>query len=159
MGNEQSVPLGRRPPNRLSKPKTNNSTSNLLSLGLSNPKLSNPATRKNSVASNSSPTTKTPYNFVPIEGFAGEAGDRWRDAQPTQQRKRISLFRSKSSQDKPKLSLKTGLELNSPEPSPLSSIDRPPLPTRWRSNSERGSPVTFETGGEETSYYEPPVDM
>jgi hypothetical protein len=32
MGNEQSVPVGERAQNRLSKPKTNASTSNLLSM-------------------------------------------------------------------------------------------------------------------------------
>ena len=153
MGNEQSAPLGRRPQNKLSKPKTNGAISNLLSL---NSNHSNPTTRQNSVSTAS--ISHTPYNFTPIEGFAGEAADRWRDDQPVQ-RKRMSLFRSKSSQDKPKLHLTTGLEPNSPDPSPLSSLDQPPLPRRSRGSSlkERGSPVMFKLGGEEPN--ESPVDM
>lgn len=155
MGNEQSAPLPRRrPPNKLSKPRTNNtSTSNLLNL---NPKPPIPTTRQNSVSTNSSPT-KTRYSFTPIEGFAGEAGDRWRDDQPVQaQRKRMSLFRSKSSQEKPKLHLNTGLELGSPEPSPLSPLDVPQ--PRWSSLRERGAPIIFEMGAGE-NYNDSPVDM
>lgn len=150
MGNEQSAPVSRRLPNKLSKPKTNNtSTSTLLNV---NSKPSNPATRQNSVSTNSSPT-KVRYSFTPIEGFAGEAADRWKD-EPVQ-RKRMSLFRSKSSQAKPKLHLRTGFDPNSPEPSPISPLDQP-LP-RWSSLRDRGNPVSSEMSRED--HYESPVEM
>lgn len=156
MGNEQSAPLGRRSQNKLSKPKTNASTSNLLNLAL-NSKSSNPTTRQNS-ASDVSLSTNTRFNFTPIEGFAGEAGDKWKDDQPSH-RKRMSLFRSKSSQDKPKLRLNTGPDPDSPDPSPLSPLDQPlPRWSRGRSLSERSSPVLAKVGGEEP-YSQSPIDM
>ncbi|KAE9365469.1 hypothetical protein N431DRAFT_473524 [Stipitochalara longipes BDJ] len=158
MGNEQSVPVGERSQNRLSKPKTNASTSNLLS-STSNLRslISNSTTRQKPVATDAASTSKASYNFTPIEGFAGEAGDRWKEEQPTP-RKRMSLFRSKSSQDKPKLHLTTGTggEPNSREPSPLSALDLPPLPI-WGSSNGKNSPVVFTTGGEEP-YYDSPVE-
>lgn len=158
MGNEQSVPVGERAQkNRLSKPKTNASTSNLLSSS-SNllSMISKPGTAKSqkSVATEAS-TNKAPYSFTPIEGFAGEAGDRWKEEQPAP-RKRMSIFRSKSAQDKPKLRLATGLEGDSPDASPESALDPPPLPI-WGSFRAKSSPVVFTTGGEEP-FYDSPVE-
>jgi hypothetical protein len=150
MGNEQSAPVSRRPPNKLSKPKTNNaSNSNLLNL---NTKPPNATARQNSVSAGSSPT-KVRYSFTPIEGFAGEAADRWKD-EPVQ-RKRLSIFRSKSSQEKPKLHLTTAFDANSPEPSSVSPLDQPT--PRWGSLRERGTPILSDMAGED--HYESPVEM
>ena len=155
MGNEQSAPVSRRPPNKLSKPKTNNaSSSNLLSLNTkppNPPNPPNPTARRNSVSASSSPT-KVRYSFTPIEGFAGEAAERWKD-EPVQ-RKRLSLFRSKTSQEKPKLHLTTGFDANSPEPSPDSPLDQPA--PQWGSLRERGTPILSDAAGED--HYESPVE-
>ena len=151
MGNEQSAPVSRRPPNKLSKPKTNNaSSSNLLILNAKPPNPS-PTARRNSESASSSPT-KVKYSFTPIEGFAGEAAERWKD-EPVQ-RKRLSLFRSKTSQEKPKLHLTTGFDADSPVPSPVSPLDQPT--SRWGSLRERGTAILSDTAGED--HYESPVD-
>jgi hypothetical protein len=147
MGNEQSAPTPRRPPNKLSKPRTNkNSTSNLLSI-----KTSNPTTRQNSVSTNASPT-RTRYSTIPVEVLAGEAAQKQKE--DTTQRKRMSLFRSKSSQEKPKLQLEVGVEPSSVEPSPLEQ----PNPRWSRQPRERGTPAIFELAGDEP-YSESPTEM
>jgi hypothetical protein len=151
MGNEQSGPVSRRPPNKLSKPKTNNaSSSNPLNLNTKPPN-SNPTPRRNSESASSSPTNVR-YSFTPIEGFAGEAAERWKD-EPVQ-RKRLSLFKSKSAQEKPKLHLTTGFDADSPVPSPVSPLDQPT--PRWGSLRERGTPILSDTAGED--HYESPVE-
>lgn len=147
MGNEQSAPTPRRPQNKLSKPRTNNNlTSNLLNI-----KTSNPTTRQNSVSTNASPT-KTRYSVIPIEEFVREAGEKRKEE--TTQRKRMSIFRSKSAQEKPKLRLEVGVESSSVEPSPLEQ----PNPRWSRRPRERGTPVIFELTGDEP-YSESPIEM
>ena len=77
MGNEQSVPVGERSPNRLSKPKKN-----LLSM-ISKPSTS--TNRHNPVATNATSISKIPSNFTPIDGFAGGTECQWKEEQPTQE--------------------------------------------------------------------------
>ncbi len=138
MGNEQSAPLPRRPPNKLSKPRTNNnSTSNLLSA-----KTSNPTTRQSSVSANVS-STRSRYSTILVEVVPGEAGENRNEE--TTQRKRMSLFRSKNSQDRLKLQLDVSVETHSAEPSLLDQPD-----PRWSGPSrERSSQRLFELAGEE----------
>jgi hypothetical protein len=147
MGNEQSAPTSRRAQNKLSKPRTNNnSTSNLL-----NVKTSNPTTRQNSVSTNASPTNIR-YSVIPIDEFIRGAGEKRKEE--TTQRKRMSIFRSKSAQEKPKLRLDVGVKSSSVESSPLEQRN----PRRSRQRRERGTPVIFELAGDEPDS-ESPVEM
>jgi hypothetical protein len=147
MGNEQSAPMPRRPPNKLSKPRTNNnSTSNLLST-----KTSNPTTRQNSFSTNNASPERTRYSVILVEEVAGEAGEKRKEE--TTQRKRMSLFRSKTSQDKPKLRLEVSVETHSAEPSPLDQ----PNPWWSRPPKERSTKRDFELAGDEP-YYESPTE-
>lgn len=142
MGNEQSVPAPRRPPNKLSKPRTNNNSSaNLLSTK------SAPASRRNSVTTNNSPT-KTRYSIVPVE-LPPEPVERKKEET---QKKRRSLFRSKSAQPKSQRhEPESDVGKESAEPSPIEQSHR------WsRQSRPRGDSVTFESGDEG---FEMPLEM
>jgi hypothetical protein len=144
MGNEQSAPLPRRPPNKLSKPRTNNNSA----LNLPNTKTSNPTTRQNSVSTNASPR----YSAIPIEALPREAGEKGKEE--TVPRKRLSLFRIKSSQDKPQLPVEIAAETHSAEPSLL---DQPNL--RWsKPPRERGTQRNFELAGDDELDYQYPTE-
>jgi len=122
MGNEQSVPNSRRAPHKLSKPRTNTH----LSPGLSY--VSSPTSRRGSVSTTTDSPTKTQYSTVLNDGQAEEEKPKW---------KRMSLFRSKSSQkSKSNVDLHYGMDrsLVPPGPVDLPSTHRY-LPTRQRGNS------------------------
>jgi hypothetical protein len=149
MGNEQSAPAPRRPPNKLSKPRTNNnSTANLLDT--KKPPI---ASRRNAVSTNASPT-KERWSRSPGDVLAGEAVQ----VEETKQRKRMSLFRSKSTQPQSKstigLGLDTGIASQFVEPSP---VEQPVQ--RWsRLPRESGNSEGFDMHAEE-AYREQPVQM
>jgi hypothetical protein len=127
MGQEQSAPAPRRgrAPNKLSKPRTN-SSGNLIS------KIPGTPSRQNSQSNNASPI-KSRQSLLLTDVVVGKAGEKKEE----KQRKRMSLFRSKSSQAKSKSSLEldTTVERESVDPSP---IERP-VRRHSRANS-----VTFE---------------
>ena len=129
MGQEQSVPAPRRPPNRLSKPRTNSSTANLLSR--SNLQLDAKDTQVNNGFASSR------YSVLPVDQAAG---DRIKDEKQYKQNKRRSLFRSKSSQEKEQLNLETEVESTFEDPSPL---DRP-LPRYQQQAWSRNNSITEE---------------
>jgi hypothetical protein len=130
MGQEQSVPAPRRAQNKLSKPRTN-SSGNLIS------KIPGTPSRQNSQSNNGSPTKSRQSLLFPAD--VSEAGEKKEE----KQRKRMSLFRSKSSQAKEKkfeLEVDTGVERVFVDPSP---VERP-VRRHSRANS-----VTFEEQAEE----------
>jgi len=131
MGQEQSVPAPRRAPNKLSKPRTN-TTGNLIS------KIPGTPSRQNSQSNNASPTKSKQSLLFPAD--VGEAVEK-KEEKP---RKRMSLFRSKSSQAKERqleLQLDTGVAREFVDPSP---VERP-VRRHSRANS-----VTFEEQKEES---------
>lgn len=133
MGQEQSAPAPRRgkASNKLSKPRTN-SSGNLIS------KVPGTPSRQNSQSRNASPT-KSRHSLLPADDVVGEA----REKKEQKTRKRMSLFRSRSSQAKSKstLDFNTGVEREFVEPNP---VERP-VRRHSRANS-----VTFEDTSEET---------
>lgn len=145
MGNEQSAPAPRRPPNKLSKPRTNNSTANLLET-----KKLPPPSRRNSISTNASPT-KERWSRPPGDVLAGEAVP----VEESKPKKRLSLFRSKSAQPQSKstisLPLDTGIESQFVTPSP---VEQPVH--RWlRLPRESGGSVGFDMHVEEACTEQP----
>jgi len=111
MGNEQSAPAPRGARNRLSKPRTNSSTNT------SNSRNSAPPTRRNS-QSNNVGISNNRYSTVSLDVVGAEAGERRWD-QP-RHRKRMSMFRSKSTQPQVQ-ELRIGSGVN------IDSIDKIPV--------------------------------
>jgi hypothetical protein len=149
MGNEQSAPAPRRAPNKLSKPRTNNnSTANLLDT--KKPPITS---RRNSISTNASPT-KERWSRLPGDVLAGEAVQ----VEETKPRKRMSLFRSKSTQPQSKntigLGLDTGIASQFVEPSPVEQ----PVHKWSRLPRESGNSEGFDMPAEE-AYSEQPVQM
>lgn len=141
MGQEHSVPAPRRVPNRLSKPKTN-TTGNMIS------KLPGPPSRQGSQSNNSSPVN-TRHSFWYNEAVVGEA----QKPKPEKQRKRMSLFRSKSSQAKQQnLTVDIGIEREFVDPSPVEK----PVPARRHSKSRPSSVATIEEHSHEFYSSRPP---
>jgi hypothetical protein len=145
MGNTQSAPAPRRPPNKLSKPRTNNSsTANL-------PSTKTPlVTGRHDSQSNHGFASVSRYSIVSVDGVVGNASEKLREES---QRKRMSLFRSNSSQPKilQELEIDTGVERGFVDPSP---VDRPVH--SW-SRSERSYSETFEFPTDQP-YYNPPAE-
>ncbi|TVY81337.1 hypothetical protein LSUE1_G004240, partial [Lachnellula suecica] len=126
MGQEQSAPSPRRQ-NKLSKPRTN-SSGNLIS------KIPGTPSRQNSQSNNNASPTKSRNNLLlSNDAGIGEAGEKKEE----KQRKRMSLFRSKSSQAKSVIppEFDTTVQTNFVDPSPVE------LPVRRHS---RTNSVTFE---------------
>jgi hypothetical protein len=149
MGNEQSAPAPRRATNKLSKPRTNNSTANLLDT--KKPLITS---RRNSISTNASPT-KECWSRSPGDILAGEAVQ----VEETKQRKRRSLFRSKSTQPQSKSTIGLGLDTGSTsqfvEPSP---VEQPVH--RWsRLPRESGNSEGFDMPAEEAYREQPAVQM
>ena len=106
MGNGQSAEAPRRPPNKLSKPRTN-STTNLLNL-----KTTGPPSRRNSKLNNGAHG----YSTVSVDLVGGEESER----RESTQRKRMSMFRSKSAQPKSEpLQIDSGVYIDFLERSPV----------------------------------------
>ncbi|TVY56189.1 hypothetical protein LCER1_G002504 [Lachnellula cervina] len=129
MGQEQSAPAPRRATNKLSKPRTN-SSGNLISK-IPGP----PPSRQNSQSNNGSPAKSRNSLLLP-DTIVGEVEEK----KEGKSRKRMSLFRSKSSRAQAKLKtleVDTGVEREFVDPSP---VDRP-VPVRRNS---RANSVTFE---------------
>lgn len=89
MGNEQSAPAPRGPRNKLSKPRTNSSANT------SNSKGSGVTSRRNSQSEHVEVPSNR-YSTISVDAVVGEAGEKQRDPQ----RKRTSMFRSRSTQPK-----------------------------------------------------------
>ena len=108
MGNEQSVPAPRKGQNKLSKPRTN-STGNIL-----NTAVPNIPSRQNS-QSNDSPR-RSRYSMFSAES-QGEHGDEGKQTN----RKRRSIFRSRSSQTKSRmmLDIDPGVSIDFIDPAPV----------------------------------------
>ena len=120
----------RRPPNRLSKPRTN-SSANILNL-----KTTGSLSRRNSELSNAAKR----YSTVSVDVVDAEEAE---TREPTQ-RKRMSLFRSKSMQPKSEpLQIDTGVDVEFLERSPIDN---------W---STRGS-NTYESPDQ--PYFAPPAE-
>ncbi|KAJ5034944.1 uncharacterized protein L3040_008212 [Drepanopeziza brunnea f. sp. 'multigermtubi'] len=141
MGNEQSVPAPRRPANKLSKPRTNsNCSASLLNANLRGTK-SAPATRRNSAATTSSAPAKTRYSFLPLPTELPPETVKIQEEQI--QKKRRSLFRSRSLQPKSK---KCGEASDEKEPVKPSAAEQS-RSHRWlRVSGRRGHPQAFESG-------------
>jgi len=94
MGNEQSAPAPRAPRNKLSKPRTNSSanTSGSKSSGISKTQ-----GRRNSQSDHVG-ISNNRYSTVSVDAVFGGAGEKRRDE--STRRKRMSIFRLKSSQAK-----------------------------------------------------------
>lgn len=120
MGNEQSVPEPRRPANKLSKPRTNSSVP---------PTSRTPAgiNRRNSTLGNVG-ISSVQHSSVSVDAVVGEAG-RGRTKEVPAQRKRMSLFRSRSSQAKSQMDITNGVEIDYLNESPVRS------PVQWSRNS------------------------
>jgi len=102
MGNTQSAPTPRRPPNKLSKPKTNSSTPNLLSS-----KFSTALSRRNSQTSNVAALGS--HYSKSVDAVVGETTEKLTDESTS--RKRMSLFRSMIPQGKAlPLDINSGVE-------------------------------------------------
>ena len=141
MGNEQSVPAPRRPPNKLSKPRTNNhSSANLLNTK------SAPASRRNSITVHG-PPTKSRYSVPPVE-LPPDTVDKKEDAQ----KKRRSIFRSKSAQPRSRrLGAESNVEKGSAEPGHIEEL------RRWSIQSRpRGQSLVF---GSAEEALESPIEM
>jgi len=92
---------------------------------------------------------------VPPEAIMGEAVEERKEESTQPQRKRMSLFRSRSSQGKPspKLELEKGVETEFAEPSPVEQSIH-----RWsRMQRPNGAPATFERVAEGQSYEPAPA--
>jgi hypothetical protein len=136
MGNEQSVPVPRRPANKLSKPKTNSRTPVILS-------------RRNSVVTEVG-SSKPQYSSLSVDVLVvGEPG-RKRDESTS--RKRMSIFRSKSSQPKiaSQLEISSGVNIEYLNESPV----RSPAPNAdsWSRNSS-----VVELKQQQQQHYNAPV--
>lgn len=120
----------RRPPNRLSKPRTNSST-NLLNL-----KTTGSPSRRNSELNNAAKR----YSTVSVDVVAAEESEK----RESTQKKRMSMFRSKSVQPKSEpLQIDTGVNID--------FLDRSPV-DNW---STRGS-IAHESPDQ--PYFAPPVE-
>ncbi|PVH71287.1 hypothetical protein DL98DRAFT_107068 [Cadophora sp. DSE1049] len=139
MGNEQSVPAPRRPPNKLSKPRTNNNSSaNLLNTK------SAPPSRRNSIISTSASPNKSRFSLVP--GLVPEDEKKKEE----KQKKRRSLFRSKSAQPKSQYQdAESEVEDLPAEPKTIDS-------RRWSRQPRAREPATLESGDEGV---EAPLEM
>ena len=124
MGNEQSVPEPRRPANKLSKPRTSSSVppTSRAYAGIN---------RRNSTLDNVG-ISSVQHSSLSVDAVAGEAG-RGRTREVPTQRKRMSIFRSKSSQARSQLDITNGVHIDylneSPVRSPVDGLDR------WSRNS------------------------
>ena len=148
MGQEQSAPRPNRTrvPNKLSKPMTN-------STGKQISKTSGTPSRQNSQLNNASPI-KSRLSLLLTDVTAGEAGEKKREKKGEKKdekkdgkpRKRLSLFRSKSSHSNSKSTVEsdTVAEGESVDPSP---VDRP-VRRHSRANS-----WTFDQQLDETFRY------
>ncbi|KAG4444035.1 hypothetical protein IFR05_000495 [Cadophora sp. M221] len=138
MGNEQSVPAPRRPPNKLSKPRTNNNSSaNLLNTK------SAPQSRRNSIISTSASPIKSRHSIVPV--VPPEDGKKKEE----KQKKRRSLFRSKSAQPKNQYAdAESEVEDLQADPSTIES-------RRWSRQPRARESGAFESGDE----MEAPLEM
>ena len=107
MGNGQSAEAPRRPPNKLSKPKTNVTTTTLLNL-----KTAGPPTHRNSQLNDGA----NKYSTVFIDAEAKEEHEN----RESKQKKRMSMFRSKSAQPKAEpLQINTGVDIEYLDRSPM----------------------------------------
>lgn len=124
MGNEQSAPAPRGPRNKLSKPRTNSSTNT------ANSKSPGPPSRRNSQL-NDVGISNNRYSTMSLDVDIGEVGEK-RSAEP--QRKRMSIFRSKSSQAKvQQLEINSAVDIKYLEPA-----------DRWSRSNSRSNSVTEE---------------
>ena len=142
MGQEQSAPAARRAPNKLSKPRTNSSTANLLS-SKSAVQLGHRISESNNAA-----LLSNRYSAMPVDDPAADGAytEKPKD-ELKQQQKRRSIFRPKVSQDKVnQLALDTGVEREFVKPSP---VDKP-VP-RW-SRQERSRSNSIEPPAEPLDY-------
>jgi hypothetical protein len=116
MGNEQSTPTPRGGPrHKLTKPRTNSSAN------ASNVKGSAPPSRRNSQSNHVGISNNT-YSTLSVDKVVREAGEK-RDE--SKQRKRMSIFRSKSSQPKvQQLDIGSAANINYLEQSPLDNWTR-----------------------------------
>jgi hypothetical protein len=132
MGNTQSAEeQPRRPPNRLSKPRTNNSTSTLLS---PNPSLSSNLALRTAPPDLSMSTSKRP-SVAPSPAVTPEEEVDMAPARPPTTRRR-SLFRSKSSKSQPEEEAKEAPKREAP-----SEAANEPLHRYSRLNSAMSSEV------------------
>jgi hypothetical protein len=122
MGTEQSAPAPRGPRNKLSKPRTNSSANT------ANSKSPGPPSRRNSQLNDVS-ISNNRYSTMSLDVVIGEVGEK-RIEEP--QRKRMSIFRSKSSQTKVQQ-----LEINS-----AANIDYLESADRWSRINSRSNSVT-----------------
>ena len=117
--NPQWPPPPRRPPNKLSKPRTNSST-NLLNL-----KTTGPPSRRNSKLNDGAHG----YSTVSVDLVGGEESER----RESTQRKRMSMFRSKSAQPKSEpLQIHSGVHIDFWERSPVACFHNFNPPTFLR---------------------------
>ena len=107
MGNEQSTPAPRRPTNKLSKPKTNSSTNTPTT------KTSQPPSRRNSLLGNVGRLSNK-QSTLSVDAIDGEERQQ-------KQRKRMSMFRSKTSQPA-QLEIKSGVEIDHIDQSPVKRL-------------------------------------
>lgn len=167
-GDEQREPAPRKPPNKLSKPRTNNN-SNLNLLSTSNPNLlstksninllntkSAPASRRNSILTNNEYASQNRRSQLPSE--AGDSTEKQKD-EPTRpkQKRRLSLFRSRSEKVKERVpDLDLGISTEYVEPSPVD-----PPSQRWsRQPSTRSRGYSFMTEpAQETPQFDLTEDM
>lgn len=145
MGNTQSAEAPRKPPNRLSKPRTNSSTPNLLITKTPS------ASRRNSLSSNVSPPNN-PYSTASVvEPAVSEAPEKVVKDE-LKQRKRTSIFRSKSAQEHvPQMEIVRAGQSDFPEPLPVERFTR--SSSRVRSDS-----ITFELPGDQQRFSTSPLD-
>ncbi|CZR63590.1 uncharacterized protein PAC_13487 [Phialocephala subalpina] len=145
MGNEQSAPTPRRrPPNKLSKPRTNNhSNANLLDR-----RASAPVSRRNSISTNGSPT-KIRGSAIPVDALVETIEGRKEE----KSRRRMSLFRSKSAKPhsrKPEED--TDGDTSTVEPDPFVQSSH-----RWsREPRVRGNSFTTQSSVEPPGEFEQP---
>lgn len=134
-------------PNKLTKPKTNSSSANLLNLSVpSTPSRRNSQSQASSPAlfpSVTRPPNKRFSTYSSVEAVVGAEETR-KDEAP-KPKKRTSIFRSKSSQQKSAKRLEVNADIE-PE-----SLGPSPVAERWsRSNS-----MTFEMPADEPSFSRP----
>jgi hypothetical protein len=152
MGNEQSALSARKPSNKLSKPRTNNNSN----LNLLNAK-SGPSTRRASVS-----TTNDSSILQNIEGrfvnehSGGDDGVATGKRDRPIQKKRLSLFRSRSEKTRSKtIQLDPPIENIFVESGPFN-----PIPNRYSRPlppTERGNSFLTETSADDI-FFEPTVD-
>lgn len=174
MGNNQSAEAPRKPPNRLSKPRTNTSGSTHGSTpSLLAPKLAAASRRNSQTRHEPNPNDRysRAYSVIsPVEAIVDEAGEqRGRGVQT--QWKRLSIFRSKSAQPTvPQLDIVSGVNIEYTDATPVdryrrsSLIHAAPEYRHSRSSSVDASPIdrfsrqssiTSEVQGDHQSYVNP----